>query len=164
MDWFVVFVAYNIFEKQDTKYTVANPNDPTHPFTGAFAMSRTIYEHFGERIIHARDFEKHVKSPKDMSKFFGGVVPMPSPELKQMCGECFVANLEDRYHGNPLNLLEEAMTGDWRGRKAIRAFNDGKGLVELFTHQCLASARLFLLSIKTTISFARFCILESDVV
>lgn len=121
---------YNVFAKPDTKYAVENPGDPAKPLTGAFAMQSVIYKNCGERILHANDFAKHVRSSKTMAKFFGGIVPMPSPELKQLCGESFVANL-DRYHGNPLNLLEEAMTGDWRGRKAIRAFNNGKGLVEL---------------------------------
>lgn len=122
---------YNVFDIQDTKYTVANPNDSAKPFTGAFAMQSVIHRNFGERIIQAHDFAKHLKSAKSMAKFFGGIVPMPSPELKQVCGECFFVNLENQYQGNSLNLLEEAMTGEWRGRKALRAFNNGKGLVEL---------------------------------
>ena len=126
---------YNVFEKPDTKYTVVNPSDPAKSFAGAFAMDRTVYEHFGERILHAHDFAKHVKTPKAMAKFFGGIVPMPSPELKQECGKDFIENLELRYQGNPLNLLEETMTGDYRGRKAIRAFNNGKGLVEILVNE-----------------------------
>lgn len=125
---------YNVFAKPDTKYTVVNPNPTAKPFTSAFAMDRKIYENFGERIIQAHDFAKHVKSSKAMAKFFGGIVPMPSPELKQMCGESFLVNLEKKYQGNPLNLLEEAMTGEYRGRKALRAFNNGKGLVELLVN------------------------------
>lgn len=125
---------YNVFAKPDTKYTVENPNPTAKPFTGAFAMDRTIYEHFGERIIQAHDFAKHTRSPRAMAKFFGGTVPMPSPELKQMCGECFLVNLENQYQGNPLNLLEEAMVWDEDSKHSVlRAFNDGKGLVELLT-------------------------------
>lgn len=132
---------YNVFEKPDTKYTVKNSSDPAKPLTGAFAMHSVIYKNCGERIPHANDFAKHVRSSKTMAKFFGGIVSMPSPELKRICGEDFVANLEHRYQGNPLNLLEEAMTGEWRGRKAIRAFNDGKGLVELLTYHFVDAYR-----------------------
>lgn len=126
---------YNVFDKPDTKYAVENSDNPARPFTGAFAMQSVIYRNFGERIIQAHDFAKHLKSAKSMAKFFGGIVQMPSPELKQACGECFLVNLENQYQGNPLNLLEEAMTGEWRGRKAIRAFNNGKGLVELLVSE-----------------------------
>ena len=126
---------YNVFAKPDTKYTVANPGDPARPFTGAFAMQRTFYGNFGERIIQAHDFAKHVKSPRAMAKFFGGIVPIPSPELKQECGKDFVVNLEKKFDGNPLNLIEEAMTGEFRGQKAIRAFNNGKGLAELLINE-----------------------------
>ncbi|MDP2668818.1 MAG: queuosine salvage family protein [bacterium] len=126
---------FNIFEKPDTKYTVENPQKPEKPFTGSYAMQRMIYEHCGERIPNADDFAEHVASPRAMKKFFGGTVPMPAPELKQICGECFVVNLKNQYGGNPLNLLEEAMVYDHeRKRSVIRAFNGGKGLVELLVN------------------------------
>lgn len=123
---------FNVFDRPDTKYTVANPDDSARPFTGAFALQSVIYRHFGETIPHACDLEKHVKSDKAMAKFFGGMVPIPSPELKRECGESFVAMLQARYQGNPLNMLEEAITSEFEGgKKALRAFNRGRGLVEL---------------------------------
>lgn len=124
---------FNVIGKPDMKYTVANPYDSARFSTGAFALQSTIYGYLGETIPHSSDFEKHVKSPRLMAEFFGGIVKMPSPELKQECGKDFIENLEDKYQGNPLNLLEDAMTGEDRERKALRAFNNGKGLVEILT-------------------------------
>lgn len=124
--------AYNLSDEPGAKFSVINPDDPSKPFTGAFAMYRTLYAHFGETIIQARDLWPHVKNPEAMSLFFGGIKKMPHPELKSSCGIDYALGLEKHFQGNPLNIIEEALVWDeFLKRKVLRAFNGGKGLVEL---------------------------------
>lgn len=125
--------AFNIFERPDEKYTVANPADAARPFTGAFAMDRKIYERFGESVPQlgglAMAFDGSLEKTK---RFFRGINDIPFPELRYACAIDFAKDLQKHYSDNPLNLLEDAMVWDEVSKRSVlRAFNNGKGLVEL---------------------------------
>lgn len=125
---------YNIFGQRGGKYMVPNSDPNGKPFTGAFAMQRRAYEHWSERVVRTSDLWPHVESVRAMETFFGGLenLKIPNPELKRRAGLDYVVGLEQHYQGNPLNLLEDAMIWDEEGkRNVIRAFNGGRGLVEL---------------------------------
>lgn len=122
--------AFNIFEKPDEKYMIANPMNPAKPFSGAFALDRIFYQTFGERIIQSRDLALHFRSIDTAAKFFQGLNQIPLPDLRYQCARDLIEGLENHYQGNPLNLIEEAME---RGR--LRAFNNGRGLVELLVRR-----------------------------
>lgn len=127
--------CFNVFSGPGTKYTVANPADLSKPFTGVFAMYRKIYERFSESIPQSSDVFCEFGKIARVKKFFKGVNDIPFPELRYECAINFAEGL-DEYDGNPLNLLEDAMVWDENSQRSVlRAFNGGKGLIELLTEK-----------------------------
>ena len=123
--------AFNIFEKPDEKYMVAVPDGPK-PLTGAFAMDRKIYEWFGETIPQSDDIYQAFGDVRKTERFFRDMNEIPFSELRHECAMDFANNLVKYYQGNPLNLLEDATVWDEASKRSVlRAFNNGKGLVEL---------------------------------
>ncbi len=125
---------YNIPGKPRQCYSIANPDDPSKPLTEAFAMWHRLLELGRGRPLKASDLAPHVETAEAMAKFFGGLpgLEVPAPELKAECGQDYVAGLESYFQGDPLNVVEEAMIYDEdEKRLVIRAFNKGRGLVEI---------------------------------
>src|SRR3989338_4394636 len=123
--------AFNIFEKPDEKYMAFNPCDAEKPFAGAFAMNSKIYAHFWEKPIQYNDLYKHFSTPKKAENFFRDINLMPLSALRSDMAMDYATRLID-FQYNTQNLLEEATVWDQgEKRSVLRAFNNGKGLVEI---------------------------------
>lgn len=125
--------AFNVFENPDEKYAVFNPSDSEKPFTGAFALDRKIYEKFGETVPQQENILWYFRSDlASIKTFFNGLNEIPFPDLRREVATDYIIGLLQKYDGNPLNILEEAMVWDDNSKRNVfRAFNNGKGLVEL---------------------------------
>lgn len=125
---------YNIPGKPGKCWSIENPENPSEPLTEAFAMWHLMLKLSGGKPLKASDLAPHVESTKTMTKFFGGLpgLEIPAPDLKAECGRDWVAGLERYFAGDPLNIIEEAVVYEsGRTGPVIRAFNKGRGLVEI---------------------------------
>lgn len=125
--------AFNIFEKPDTKYCIRKGE-----FRGALAMASKFYELFGERVIQVSELWKLISATVPLKSFLDGEELIPLPELRDKCLINLMRVLDEDYGGNPLNILEEAMMWDDTGRQnVLRAFNNGRGIVDILTEKFL---------------------------
>lgn len=106
-------------------YRVLNPSNPEKPFEGFMAFWHKLYQRLGERVITADVLSPYVKSEDAIREFFSDLTEIPLPGLRRACWQDYISGL--RHHdGNPLKILSACYSGG-----AYRAFNAGRGLVEL---------------------------------
>lgn len=75
---------------------------------GSCAMAACFYRNFGDFPVYARDMRRVLKSFSKFKKIFRGAnssMPMLKKRYRMLCEACDV--LEDRFDGDPFNILEE---------------------------------------------------------
>jgi hypothetical protein len=125
-----VFNSDYLLDTPGSAWQLENIDDPSQPYKEAMALHRSLYVAFGGgEDITAEDLAPYLRDHESIQRLFPGI---PDTHLRLQVGNDFVAGLRNRYDGSIQNLLEEAtVTDPETAMPQLRAFNTGKGIVEL---------------------------------